>query len=69
MDIRARGAGLETCAPPYSFLMYGMSAQPLIEYGFHWFFVVPLVPHRDCFWGSSLVPSDQPYAQSGKFCS
>ena len=50
MGNRARGTGLESARHPSRnvVVMYGMSARPLIECGFRWFFVVPLVPHRDC---------------------
>ena len=70
MDNRARGTGLETRAT--LFLMYGMLARPLIECGFRWFFVVPLVPHRNCSGAYLLyrrIGLQQVYDQSGKFCS
>ena len=48
------------------FPMYGLAARPLIECGFSlvycWFFVVPLVPNRNCS-RARLLPL------RGKFCS
>ena len=54
------------------FLMYGVSARPLIERGFRWFFVVPLAPNRDCSQAHLLyrrIGLHPVHAQSGKFYS
>ena len=72
MDNRASTGNWIGNARATLFLMYGMSARPLIECGFRWFFVVPLVPHRDCSEAYLLyrrIDLQPVYAQSGKFCS
>ena len=46
--------------------MYGVSAWPSIECGFHWFFCTSGTI-RGLFWGLPLVPSDQ--ASTGINCT